>query len=125
MTYLGVDYGTKRIGLAIASDDARVAVPKGTIENNADVFEHLAEIINREEAGKIILGVPVSMDGTEGDFATRVRAFGKEIEREIGLEVAYIDEKLTSQEAREQGAADVDAASAVLILQDFLVDEYN
>jgi len=120
MNYLGIDYGNKRIGLAKGSSELKVATPLRTIENNKEVFDKIKEIIESEEVQEIIMGVPISLDGKEYGFAKKVRGFGKQIENQLGISVSFVDEALTTDEAAQSGAKDLDASSAAIILQDFL-----
>lgn len=120
MTYLGIDYGTKRIGLAIASDEITIPAPLDTIANTGDIVAQLKTVIAEEQAEKVVLGIPVSMEGHEGAFAKKVRAFGKELKKELDIPVIFVNEVLSTAEARARGATDLDAAAAAIILEDYL-----
>lgn len=132
MNYLGIDYGKKRIGLAIGNDSERLAMPLRTIENNAvdvvprtNFVEHpstLKELKRITEDGKIdeiVVGVPISFDGKEHAQAKEARAFGESL-KEFGLSVHFENEMLTSKQSSASGSTDIDASSAALILQSFL-----
>ena len=120
MNYLGVDYGTKRIGLAKAEDELKIATPLTTIPNDPNIFEKIREIVIREKISDIVLGVPVSFDGKEHRFTQEVRGFGKNLEKSVGLPVRFQNEILTTIQAEKGGSADPDASAAALILQSFL-----
>jgi len=120
MVYLGIDYGTKRIGLAKATDELKIATPLITIPNNSNVFGVIQEIVIREKIGEIILGVPVSFDGQENVFAKSIREFGEGLKKSTGLPVYYQNEILTTSEVKRGESTDPDASAAALILQSFL-----
>lgn len=137
MTYLGIDYGSKKIGLAIGNNSERLAMPLRTIENNAVstrsgavvigmFIEHSSAIATikliAEDAsiGEIVVGVPVSFDGKEHAQAKEARAFGESLKSYLGIPVNFENEILTSKQSKASGAGDVDASSAALILQSFL-----
>jgi putative Holliday junction resolvase len=130
--FLGVDLGRVRIGLAVADDVLRTARPLRTVARRADA-ETLAEIVRaaREyEVDRAVVGLPLNMDGTEGDAARRARTFAAKLEAGLGVPVELFDERLSTFEAetrlRDQGfsAKDrrsrVDAEAAAVILQGWL-----
>ena len=130
--YLGIDYGRARIGLAV-SEMGRIARPLTVIKNKGDRRNLAAvrEIVTRYCGGMtdrlpvVVCGLPCLADGKESDFAREVRRFGDFLGRELGVEVLYQNEYLTSVEAeeliRERGLKDeVDAVAACLILQGYL-----
>jgi len=119
MKYLGIDYGSKRIGLSMGNDAECIAMPLETIENNDEVRNVLRNILRTQNIDAIVVGVPVSFDGKEYSQAAEARAFG-EIFKELGLPVHFENEMLTSKQSRDSGATDIDASSAALILQSFL-----
>jgi putative Holliday junction resolvase len=98
---LGVDYGHKRIGLAVSDPGRKIAFPlttheRGSREQDAAFFRGVVE---SEEVGKIVLGLPVHLDGREGQKAQEVRAFGAWLAETTGLPVVYSDERFTTVEA--------------------------
>lgn len=120
MNYLGIDYGNKRIGLAKANSELKVATPLTTITNDGKVFENIREIVVREQIDDIVVGVPVSLDGKEYGFAKRVRGFGEKLRKHANIRVNFVNEALTTDKAAENNPKDLDASAAALILQDFL-----
>jgi putative Holliday junction resolvase len=128
MRLLGVDYGRRRIGLAKATSEARLAAPWRTLEvrGREDAVRRLVEIIRTEGIEKVVVGLPIPASGEPGPASARVKRFGERIARESGVEVAYQDEYATTAEAEERLRAararlsSVDAAAAALILQDHL-----
>jgi putative Holliday junction resolvase len=130
--FLGVDLGRARIGLALADDVLRTARPLRTVARRADVAT-LAEIAGaaREyEVVRAVVGLPLNMDGTEGEAARRARAFAAKLAEALGIPVELFDERLSTFEAetrlRERGfsakdrRARVDAEAAAVILQGWL-----
>lgn len=120
MIYLGIDYGEKRIGLAKAESEIRIATPLRTIKHGKDILNKLADILEEEEIGEIVLGIPVSFDGQENKFATSIREFGETIKKELNIQVHFQNEMLTTKQSQRDGVGDLDASSATLILQSFL-----
>jgi putative Holliday junction resolvase len=130
--FLGVDLGRVRVGLAVADDVLRTARPLLTVACRADA-ETVAEIVRaaREyEVERAVVGLPLNMDGTEGDAARRARRFAAKLGAALGVPVELFDERLSTFEAemrlRDQGfsAKDrrsrVDAEAAAVILQGWL-----
>ena len=120
MNYLGIDYGEKRIGLAKAEDELKIATPLRTISNGENVLEEIDEIVLEEEIGEIVLGVPISLDGHQNKFALAIKSFGEKLEKEIDIKVSLQNEVLTTIQAARNDPKDIDASSAALILQGFL-----
>ncbi|MBT8484726.1 MAG: Holliday junction resolvase RuvX [Phycisphaerales bacterium] len=98
MRYLAVDLGDKRTGLAAGDDVTRMAGPIGVLQiaRGPALVEAVAAAVVEHAADAIVLGLPVNMDGTEGDRARIVRAFGAELVAAAGVTVHYQDERLTS-----------------------------
>ena len=98
---LGVDYGSKRIGLSISDPDCKFAFPLTTYERCTAEQDavYLRNLIAAESIGQIVLGLPVHLDGREGQKAAEVRAFGAWLAEATGLPVVYFDERFTTVEA--------------------------
>ncbi len=132
MRALGIDFGEKRIGLAISDPEGRLAVPFGTIErrNDRSAVRQIAEIARREEVGRLVVGEPVGLDGQRGEAAERVRRFGAKLAAVAGLPVEWVGEALTTVAAverlREAGVDPrreperIDAVAAQILLQEAL-----
>jgi len=121
MKILALDYGVRRIGLAIGDDTLRFPLPFGVIQvvSMDAAITQIAHIVTVEKISKIIIGLPLGLDGREGDNAIRVRSFGDQLSV-IGCEIEYIDERFTSREAdRMGGSATRDEKAAMLILESF------
>lgn len=132
MRTLGVDLGRVRIGLALADDVLRTARPLRVVERRAAAADlaAIAEAAREYEVGRVVLGLPINMDGSEGPAARHARAFAPKLSAALGVPVELFDERLSTFEAetrlRDQGfsAKDrrsrVDAEAAAVILQGWL-----
>lgn len=131
--YLGVDYGRKRIGLAISDTLGMIASPAGFIVRRAGKRPPITELIRRAtelEAAGYIFGLPLDGDGNETEWTAEVRAVGEEIAKRTKLPVRFLDERFTTSSAlrtmRELGQStrgrkgDVDALAATILLQNAL-----
>ena len=135
MRCIGIDYGTRRLGLAYG-DELGVATPLPAVvdADEAKRWAALLAMIKARRATDLVLGYPLNMDGTAGFKAKEVDAFAARLKAELGLTVHLIDETLTSHEAEStiakgkrreiRASGIVDSRAATLILQDFLNLEY-
>jgi putative holliday junction resolvase len=127
MIILGVDFGSKRIGVATGDDDLKIAQPLTTITGD-DPLRRLATIIANEEAKLVVIGLPRGLDGQETAQTLVAREFARQVEFELGVSVELQDEAGTSSVAEDRlkaagrayEAADIDAEAACIILQDYL-----
>lgn len=126
MKVLGIDWGERRIGLAI-SPDGQWAFPWKILDVRgfAHAMQSLQEVVDSEKIERVVLGLPVGMDGKDSPQTSRVREVAADLQNVLGLPVELLDERLTSveatkrrQDAEKRGAVDADAA--VLILQAYL-----
>lgn len=137
---LGLDYGRRRIGLAI-SDELRItARPAGILErtNRRGVFRNLREIAREYGARQIVVGYPLNLDGTAGEMAEEAARFAARLKKELGIEVELVDERLTSWAAHQEmaetaratkrderrTAPETDDLAAAILLRDFLGREH-
>jgi len=130
---LGIDYGTKRVGLAWA-DDLKIALPIGAVVGTGQMelcLQALSAEIESRAVDQLVVGYPLQMDGARGSRAEEVDRFIARLEEQFSLPVHRVDERLTSLAAREaiggkaaRKGADtsgrIDATAASLILKDFL-----
>ena len=130
---LGIDYGERRIGLAISDPSGTIASPAGTITRRAGKRPPIAEIIRRAhslEARGFVIGLPLDGEGEETPRCAEARAVGAELEKRTGLPVELVDERYSTATAlraiHEMGGSrrdrkeDVDALAAAVILQQAL-----
>ncbi|HEX5759277.1 MAG TPA: Holliday junction resolvase RuvX [Thermoanaerobaculia bacterium] len=132
MKTLGIDFGEKRVGVAISDPEGRVAVPLETVGRTSDaaVVAAIAELARREGVERLVVGEPVNLDGSRGPAAERARRFADKLAAATGLPCELIDEALTSREAAarlraagvdpRQVPGRVDAVAAQIVLQDAL-----
>ncbi len=129
---MGIDYGDKRIGVALSdllciiSSPYEVFINKGEEES----LKHLDKIIKDNDVDEIAMGLPLNMDGSEGERARLHREFGQKLSDFSGVTVHFVDERLTSAEAeeilissgvrREKRKELIDKLSAQIILQTFI-----
>ena len=145
---LALDYGRTRIGIALADVQARIAAPFATLPriNRNEDMRRLREMARQEKVQQIVVGLPLRLDGTQGDMADEVTRFAERVRKQVGVPVELVDERLSSWEAERmleeqlgrklmhqethQGrkktsrAADrkytVDAVAAMVILREYL-----
>lgn len=129
---LGIDYGKRRIGLAISDPLGIIAqsLPTLTIKETTDLLSEIETLVKENNVSTIVLGLPRNMDGTLGEEGKKVMEFGKELSQKINLKVEFWDERLTSVESHrtlreekrkiKQKKELVDRISASLILQGYM-----
>jgi putative Holliday junction resolvase len=128
---IGLDHGARRIGVAVGDTETGMAFERAAMRrrNLADDVARIGQLCADEDAGVIVIGLPLRLDGSEGEQASRARAFGDAL-APIGAQIAYEDERLTSWEAGERltgrgrrpdrRSGELDSTAARLILQQYL-----
>jgi putative Holliday junction resolvase len=128
---VGLDHGSRRIGIAVGSEETGQAFARPALHRRAAVadIDRIEALARAEGASTMVVGLPRNMDGSEGSQAAAARAFGAELAAR-GLAVVFVDERLTSWEAGERLSAEgrrprrasgqKDSAAARLILQEYL-----
>ena len=120
-TFLALDFGTKRTGLAFGNRLLRSAKPLATITASGEPRLAQIELRVREwQPQALVVGVPYHPDGAEHENTLRARKFARSLRARFGLPVFEIDERYSTTEALSQGARDADAAAAGIILEQFL-----
>lgn len=121
MKILGIDYGEKRIGLAI-SDESGTLARELIILSPKEFWQQIQQLINDQEVNKIALGWPLNMSGQETKKTLEVKHFKEKLERHLGISVDIIDERLSSVMAGHLpgGHKDVDSLAAQILLQNYL-----
>ena len=129
---LGIDFGTRRIGLALSDPTGTLATPLPFLENTRpnEVVAKLQELVQAHGVKTVVIGLPRNMDGTYGPSAERVRQFITQIRPHLAVEIIPQDERLTTAQAsrdlsqmglnQKDLRKKVDSSSAALILQQFL-----
>jgi putative Holliday junction resolvase len=122
MKILGIDFGAKRVGLALADSKAGMAFPKAVVPNDKFLLGELKDICKKEGVEKIIIGESKDLEGRANPIMRDIEMFKKMLEMDLKVEVAYEPEFYTSaQAARLQGENDmIDASAAAIILQSFI-----
>jgi putative Holliday junction resolvase len=125
MRFLGIDYGTKRIGVAIGDMETRLALPLLTLRvEEGDVIPALCRLIKEEDVAGVVLGEPTTLAGERGQAAENVHVFGAALQAACApIPVFFVDERLSSALADHETpitGADRDATAAAAILQTYL-----
>jgi putative Holliday junction resolvase len=122
---VALDYGNKRIGVAIAHAVSRLPRPLTTLENNPNILDDIRQLLVREQVGQVVVGLPRGMDGGYTAQTKAAEAFKEQLAAVLDIPVHLTDETLTSVEAEAQllgtkhTKADVDALAAAYILERF------
>ena len=121
MKILGIDYGEKRVGLAI-SDETLTLARELTILSPQELWEHLPLITTENDVSRIVLGWPLNMSGEMTQKTKEVESFKLELEQKTGLPVEVMDERLSSQMASHLPGGDhnIDSLAAQILLQNYL-----
>lgn len=134
MRYLGIDYGSKRVGLAISDESSSMAFPYKIVPNNMELLDTIHNICGTEEVGAIVLGESHDLSGQPNKIMGSIEEFKRNIEAELDIPVYFQKEFMTTIEARGRGGKETnnakkvtkdkqvgaDASAAALILQRFL-----
>jgi len=127
--FLGLDYGLRRIGLAVGDLAQKLAFAQGTHVEGRDgsIFKHLLGIIEERGVTALVVGLPLKTDGTDGEITGKTRRFARRLEEEFSLPVILWDERFSSQEAdrwlqakSKKSKEDRDSLAAEIILQSYL-----
>ena len=129
---MALDYGTVRIGVAVSDPLGITAQPRDFIKASplASCIIEISRVCSEASVGKIILGLPLHMNGQEGESAKAARAFGEKITNELNIPVEFLDERLSSASANRilaegnvkdrQKRLRVDSIAAAIILQNYI-----
>ena len=121
LSFLAFDFGTRRVGVASGNTLLKSATPMKTIAAEGDArFAAIAALIREWQPDELVVGVPFHPDGNEHDNTQRARRFARQLNGRFNLPVHEVDERYTTTEAMAQGAADLDSASAAIILEQFM-----
>ncbi len=122
MKYIGIDYGTKRVGVALSDDNGKIAFPKEILENDYKLLENLKKIILENSVAKIVIGESKNFKMEDNAIMGEILDLKKVLESELDIDVILHPEFLTSVEATKvTGKTEkIDASAAAIILQDYL-----
>ncbi|MES2512004.1 MAG: Holliday junction resolvase RuvX [Pseudomonadota bacterium] len=120
-TFLAFDFGLKRTGVASGNILTRTATPQTTIAAEGDGrFVAIAARLKEWQPDALVVGVPFHPDGASHENTVRARKFARQLRGRFSLQVFEVDERYSTTEALSAGASDADAASACIILEQFL-----
>lgn len=120
-SFLGFDFGTRRVGVACGSTVLHQAQALDTVAaEGAARFDAIARLVEQWRPDALVVGVPVHPDGAPHDNTRRAQRFARQLHGRFRLPVHEVDERYSTTEARALGAADADAAAAAIILGQFL-----
>ena len=127
---MGIDHGAVRVGIAISDPMQIIARPYKVVINNDDLLDKITNIIKKENIGKIILGLPLNLDGKDTQKTKEVRDFAEKLKKDIFIPVVLWDERYTTVEANEalqemgynihESKDVIDKVAASLILRNYL-----
>jgi putative Holliday junction resolvase len=130
--WLGLDLGSKRIGVALSDPLGITAQPLTVLQSAGTQKDIIAigELVNQHEVTQVIVGLPLNMDGTESSTTQKVREFTSKLSQKLNVPVFFVDERLTSKQAeramiegdvrREKRREKIDKVAAALLLQSAL-----
>lgn len=124
MKYLGIDFGTKKVGFAQSDDEGRLAFPLMICPNDGQLFKDTTALIRELKFGTVVIGESVDQKGKPNPLAKEARTFGAKIESACDVAIIYEKEWYSTVEARKQpgkeGDHNVDDSSAAIVLQRYL-----
>ena len=135
MRILGLDYGSKTVGVAMTDALGMTVQPYKTIQREREsklrqTLSEIAEIVEQYQIEKIVMGLPLNMDDTEGDRAAKTRDFAEKLKLRVAVPIEFTDERLTTMEAEEildqsgiprsEQKRVIDQVAAQLILEQYL-----
>ncbi len=120
-SFLAFDFGTRRIGVATGNALTRSATPLTTIAAVGEArFDAIGRLVDEWQPDALVVGVPRHPDGAPHENTLRAERFARQLGGRYGLPVHEVDERYSTVEAAARGARDLDAASAAIILEQFL-----
>jgi putative Holliday junction resolvase len=137
---LSLDYGERRIGVALSDPSRTIATPFTTLHRRSGKrppWPEIQKLIADNDVGEAVIGLPLALSGDESEWTAEVRAFGADLARRTGLEVHWMDERMTSvaaersiramglKRAQRESKERIDAAAAALILESYLTLRRN
>jgi putative Holliday junction resolvase len=121
LSFLAFDFGTRRVGVASGNTMLKQAAPLKTISAEGEArFVAIGQLIGEWKPDALVVGVPYHPDGTPHDNTRRAQRFARQLHGRFRLPVHEVDERYSTTEALAEGAGDVDAASAAVVLDQYL-----
>jgi putative holliday junction resolvase len=122
MRYLGIDYGTKKVGLALSDEGGQFAFPHSIVKNDRELFEAIQKVCEDEKVEALVVGYSLTQQGEENDVVDATNAFTEKLGAVVALPVHKQNELFSSVEAHRYQIkkGDRDDSAAAIILQRFL-----
>lgn len=122
MRILGIDYGGKRVGIALSDENKKMAFPYTVLPNDKKIYIEIKKICEKEMVEEIVLGLPLALNNRDTDATKPAQDFKLRLEKEVNLPIIFEKEFYTTKEAeRVQGKIKkIDASAAALILKYYL-----
>ena len=125
-----IDFGTKRIGIALSDKDRKIALPVSMVEGGKKAIQNIRAALPLKEVDLILIGLPLEMNGNKGPMAAKVELFAKTVEDAFSIPILLVDERLSSKGAevcmkeislnRKSRNEKIDIMAALLLLQTYL-----
>ncbi len=127
MKYLGIDYGEKRVGIAVSDVDAKVAFPKIVLENNSELIKNIISLCNENQVEYLVIGESKNYKGEDNKINPQILSFKRDLSKDIKLPISLEPEFMSSAQVENTfGKTDMlDASAAAIILQTFMDKERN
>ena len=117
---MAMDYGKKRIGLALVDTEVGVVLPYGKLETRNWKLG-MSDVVKEQGIAEIVVGLPLGLDGKENENTGRVRLFAEDLKKETDVPIAFVDERFTTREAERMGGdVSADEKAAMLILRSYV-----
>jgi len=125
MRKMGIDYGSKNVGIAFTDEGGQMAFPHGVLHNNQDLQKEIEKLIQEKEVSEIVIGHSLDREGNPNPIHAKVEELMMDLTLSVGLPIHLQPEQYTTQEAiRLQGKNDqIDASAAAIILNSFLTKQ--
>ncbi len=119
---MGIDFGSKRVGIALTDEGGRMAFPRDVLENDKTLLKHVVAIIEKERVGKVVIGYSQNREGGTNPIQEKITDFIQDLTLELPIPIELEPEQYTTQEAKRiQGKTDkTDASAAALILNSYI-----
>ena len=127
MRYMGIDYGSKRIGIALSDENGAMAFPEAVVANNSKALGTIITLMDQKKVEVVVIGDSKNFKGEDNMIMSEVRNFVEKLKKQRNISIVFEPEFLTSAEAeRLQGANEhIDASAAALILKSYLEKQTN
>ena len=125
MRILGIDYGTKKVGLALTDESGSMAFPHAVVPNDSDFMDTILQLIADKEVGEVVIGKSLQLDGTPNSVQADIESFITDLTLQLPIPIHQEPEQLTTQQAAATTGRNnqTDAAAAALILESFLAKQ--